>query len=149
MDRNWEAGIVDDHWLDPFYDFLIKTRKAKQIPVSILKKDLQRQMNFSPGNYDLFIIHDKDQIVCGGIGILLSERVYYKFLPDTNPDYLIDSPMVFLSGMMHARAKEKGAEIFDLGIAAAIGAPPNEGLATFKSRLGGKPSLKCRLRLSL
>ncbi len=146
MRAGYEMKMNSTLGLKRAYENILRWRSIKGIPLNIEFRDLERQIHLFRDNYDLFEVLDKDRIIAAGIGVRVSRRVYYKFIPGTDPDYDKFSPMVFLSLAMHNRAQELGCEIFDLGIAGPLDGPENAGLAAFKSRLGGVPSLKCRLK---
>ena len=135
--------------LQEYMEFALRIRSEKGIPISIDFELLAQQFERYPENYDLFLIENNRNIIGGGIGIFISSEVYYKFYPVTDPNYNHLSPMVALSFEMFKRAKILKCKIFDLGIAGPLGGPENLGLATFKSRLGGIPSIKFRFQKTI
>ena len=133
--------------LDGFLSNLAVWRKKKEIPINIDLETLSGQFFRFPNSYDLFLVYDGENLIAAGVGVRVSRDVYYKFIPGSAPEYDKQSPMVLLSSEMHKCAQDLGCRIFDLGIASPMGGPENIGLATFKSRLGGIPSMKCRLKI--
>jgi Acetyltransferase (GNAT) domain len=141
--ENWKWEISGIKGLPDFFEFSRKCRNKKNLPINISEELLTDQFKRQPDRYDLFSVRRKSKIIASGIGVRVSTELYYKFLPSTDPEYNNLSPMVFLSSIMYERAREVECRKLDLGIAGPLGGPENHGLEVFKSRLGGKPSLKC------
>jgi lipid II:glycine glycyltransferase (peptidoglycan interpeptide bridge formation enzyme) len=73
-----------------------------------------------------------------------SDKTLYNFYPADSEAWLAYSPMVLLLEFVASWAKERGFEVFDLGIATDNGVR-NEGLIRFKQNIGGIETLKYTL----
>ncbi len=138
----WEVIMGGPELIEEFVGFGRKASQERGLPFSMDRETLQDQFGGNPDRYDLFLIKDDNRIVAGGIGMAVSKKVYYSFLPRTLQSYSSQSPMILLNQLMFEEASRRNCEVFDLGIAAPLGEKENSGLETFKLRQGAEVGRK-------
>ena len=121
--------------LSQTYNFLAMCRKEKGLELNISLGRLSRLFIQFPDRYAIFGGYLADQMVCAVITVRITKEVVYYYLPGTIDFYKKESPMV---GLIHHLVSnpEPSMKYLDLGISSVHG-EPQEGLITFKERVGG------------
>lgn len=145
LQRCKKAGFEFEEWQNPdlkfAYDFVVKARLRKNMPVSLGFEAFENLFKNFPEYYQIFIIKHQSEILALTTLIKISPKIVYYFFPADNENYLKFSPTVLLIEGLYNYAKNQQYKILDLGISTAKG-ELNIGLFQFKQNLGAKTSLK-------
>jgi Acetyltransferase (GNAT) domain len=134
--------------INHFYDFLIKARNHRQIPISMNFERLESVFQSFPREYQIFCLENNQEIVAALVGIQVCADVMYIFCPASNPRYQQFSPMVLLINELYDYCQQVNYKILDWGIATEKGIK-NLGLINFKQKMGAISSKKLSWNLSL
>lgn len=145
-------GIWSEWWgnpdLDMTYNILLDSRKSRNYPMTMERQSFKEMFENLPGVYSVFRSVFEGQIIAIGVGVKISDHIYYNFYLGEVPEFRKYSPVVGLVECMAKYAKNKKYQLLDLGIATDKGVL-NEGLARFKQNLGGIESDKIMFTKSL
>ncbi|MCP4460187.1 MAG: GNAT family N-acetyltransferase [Cytophagales bacterium] len=126
--------------LPEVYDFLVKCRKEIGLKLNISLEKLTSLFQAFPDRYCIFGAHLEDQLVSAVITVQTAPEVVYYYLPGTAEKFKKESPMVGLVQHLVDHFKHE-VRYLDLGVSSIEGRP-QEGLISFKERMGGVKSLK-------
>ncbi len=141
-DNGFRAEHLGNENLELVYSFLDECRKEKGLKINTPLQKLQSLVDHFSGSYDLFGGYLGDELACAAITLKTSKEVAYYFLPGTMEKHKKASPMVGLLVSI-VRYYHKSAKYLDLGISSVEG-EPQQGLITFKERMGGVQTPKRR-----
>lgn len=141
-ENGFRAEHLTNEKLELVYSFLAECRKEKGLKINVPLQKLQSLIDRFPDTYDFFGGYLGDELACAAITLKTSEEVAYYFLPGTLEKYKKASPMVgLLDSIVQYYSKSK--KYLDLGISSVEG-EPQQGLITFKERMGGIQTPKRR-----
>ncbi len=123
------------------YDFLIKFRNQKHIPLNISRLDIQKAISRYPNQYFVFELRDKNRVVGISVCVEVNQDILYHFVMATDLEYNNYSPGVMLYDGIYKFCQDRNYKIFDFGTASIEG-KKQEGLFAFKENLGGMISSK-------
>lgn len=132
--------ISPPEW-DLAYPILLDSRVRKGYQLSMTRQNLEDIFDAFPQNYGLFGIFKKSECVAVAVSIKVGSGIEYVFYTADKLSYRKWSPVVMLHQGLYDVAQNNGAQFLDLGTASLRGIV-NEGVACFKSNLGGQTSLK-------
>ncbi len=124
------------------YEFLNECRKEKGLTLNVSLDRLQSLVQAFPDRYHFFVGYVDGSIVTAVVTINVAPDVVYYFLPGTLESAKQHSPMVGLLAEI-VRHFGKTHTYLDLGVSSQEG-KPQEGLITFKERMGGLKTEKPR-----
>ncbi|TAE19485.1 MAG: GNAT family N-acetyltransferase [Bacteroidetes bacterium] len=144
-----QARLVGKHWaspdLDVVHQFIAQARERKGFPMTLSLPAFRAMFEAFPAYYDVFVVRSQAQeLVALTVTVRTDAHTLYNFYPADSEAWLAYSPMVLLLEFVANWAKERGFEVFDLGIATENGTR-NEGLIRFKKNIGGIETLKYTL----
>jgi hypothetical protein len=128
--------------LDEVWEIICDTRLRKNYPMTLEKATLARMLRDFPEHYRLYAISTPEAVVAACIGIKVTDRHLYYFLPGHAPAYQPLSPMVLLLEGLYQVCQAEGMAFLDLGIS-SVGGILNQGLYTFKQNCGAEATTKC------
>ncbi|MFN8356689.1 MAG: GNAT family N-acetyltransferase [Spirosomataceae bacterium] len=137
----FEFKELSDADLPAYYELLVEARQRRNYPLSLSLAQLQALFQQFPQHFRLFGVFDGHRLIAGCVGVAVSERILYYFLPFYDETYRNFSPSVLLVEKLGGWAKERHFECLDLGIS-TVGGSLNAGLHTFKLHLGAIDSEK-------
>ena len=147
LTKNYSFSQTNRNDFGKVYEFLAQCRAEKDLTLNINKFKLGRLFMTFPDRYDLFVGKLDGQMTCAAITLKSALNTAYYFLPGTLEAYKKDSPMVGLLHIIVDQLKGK-YRYLDLGISSIEG-NPQEGLITFKERMGGVRTTKARYYLKI
>jgi hypothetical protein len=132
--------------LSEVYQFLHSCREDQGLVINITLEKLERMFEKFPAQYHAFSAYVGDEMVSSLVMVVVSRSVVYYYLPGTAAKYKSMSPMVPLLHFVGENYRAAGIQIMDLGVASVKG-KVQEGLATFKERIGGTKGEKPKYEL--
>lgn len=146
-----QTGLVvrelGSDYLPEVYDFLKKCREEKSLELNVSFEKLEALFQLFPKRYSIFGAYLERQLVSAVITVQTTADVVYYYLPGTLERFKKESPMVGLIQHLVDHFKSK-VNYLDLGVSSAKG-KPQEGLISFKERMGGIKSLKKTYKIRL
>ena len=134
--------------LPAVHDFIAKSRRQNGLEINIALEKLTELFARFPDVYRIFSVFLKGARISTAITCQVTSNVAYYYLPATDEDHKSSSPMVPLMKHIATNYASQGVRILDLGIASVEG-QKQEGLFTFKERMGAQVSLKRTYELQL
>jgi len=127
--------------LPKIHSMILETKNRKGYPGTMSFARLEEMFKLFPREFRSFGCFDGDNLIAVMINIKISEDIFYNFYLGDKFEYRSYSPIVFLLGRVYDYAQLQGGRILDLGLSSDKG-KLNEGLHSFKLKLGGKSSNK-------
>jgi hypothetical protein len=129
------------------YDFLNDCREEKGLKLNVSYDRLSALFEAFPDRYDIFMAYLDGAPASAVVTIEVASDVVYYFLPGTLESAKQHSPMVGLLAEI-VKHFSKSHTYLDLGVSSVEG-KPQEGLITFKERMGGVRSSKSRFYIKV
>lgn len=141
--RNKET--LSELWAQPspaeVYQLLKISRKERGYPLTMSRDDFIKMFDQLPAIYQIFKTVADNRMIAAGVTVHINRDILYNFYVGELPEYRKYSPVTGLIEAMAAYGRTNGYRVLDLGIATDKGVL-NEGLARFKTNMGGKHSEK-------
>ena len=134
-------------YLTPAYQLFLASKAVKGYPMSMKEEELERMFQLFPQHYALFGVFKNNDLIAASAAIRINDQILYDFFHGESTDMRSKSPVVFLTRGLYEYARKKRMHTLDLGICSENGVR-NEGLCTFKKKLGGKISRKVIYEIS-
>lgn len=125
-----------------FFPQLEAWRAKRNIRLNVSRQMLEKQIESLQNAYTLFCIRRKNKLIAFSLGVKVSDKVLYKYLPAHDPEFDTYSPVILLTKCMHDYARKHDFKQLDLGIASEMRGEENYGLIRFKEKLGGLKTMK-------
>lgn len=139
------AILEPENWdVERLYSLLSANRLAKGYALSLTQEGLTEMLAASPERHLVAVVKLGDDWAAIGICVRVATEVLYLFYPADDYAHRSYSPMVVLYDGLIQWAKLNGITLLDQGTASLNGVL-NQGLATFKERVGGYASVKTSL----
>lgn len=128
--------------LEEAYNIISINRTAKGFPITMSFKDLDNtSKSLNPKISSYLVMNNKNESLAASIVYEVNKDINYVFYWGELPQYLPFSPVVLLAEHLYQVAQKNNKKILDLGTSSVNGTP-NQGLVTFKERLGAEESKK-------
>ncbi|MFY0655005.1 MAG: GNAT family N-acetyltransferase, partial [Cyclobacteriaceae bacterium] len=123
--------------LSEVYAFIEQCRNAQGLLMNITYDQLKKAFDTLSDAYEIYSVRDKlGELLAATITVRVNKAVVYNYLPAFDRAYKSLSPLAFLTRELVLACQRKGYHYIDLGIS-SIDGKIQEGLATFKERMGG------------
>ncbi len=133
----FEIEWVGDAHLKSLFDFILEQRQEKGFSFSMNWEMLKDYKEAFPKNYLGICVRHEGQVIAATLLIKEKDNVIYNFSPAHLMKYNRYSPIVFLTQAIYRWCQKEGYEYLNLGTS-YLGDESNEGLFTFKEKLGAK-----------
>lgn len=139
--ENFQFKEIDKPDLLEIYEFIARSRKRKNRPMTMEFEHFKQSIKSFPENFILFSVIDNNILIAVAVCIKISDEILYTFYLADDERYLKSSPLIFLLSGIYDYCKQMNYHVLDIGIASEKGIL-NEGLAKFKLRLGAQKSFR-------
>ncbi len=148
-DMGFKCKLAErDEWKD-IYDFIANCRVEKGVVINISFQKLSTFLETLPNSYHAFKVVTPEGIIAAAtICVKVGPNILYNYLPASPNRYNHISPMVLLMEGVYNYCQHNDFSMLDLGVSSEKG-EPQEGLLTFKERIGGIQSKKPMFSLHL
>jgi lipid II:glycine glycyltransferase (peptidoglycan interpeptide bridge formation enzyme) len=133
---------------DKLHSFIASCRSQQGLSINVTLDRLNSLIKLFPTKYDGWVIKKGTQIISACITVQVTPTHIYYYLPATIHTARAQSPMVSLLVHMIDHYSAIGFRYFDLG-QSSINGVKQEGLFTFKQRMGAEDTPKHTLSLDL
>ncbi len=151
LNKCYRAGFKFEHLtpdrLTETHQLVATNRERKGFPLTMSQPQLEKAFLDFPNRYKLFGVLDKNKIIATVVGVLISPKILYTFLPADDTAYSSFSPTIMLYEGLYSYCQSQEISMLDLGISTDR-SKLNEGLYKFKERLGAIASPKLTYRIT-
>lgn len=142
-----ECGCNAD--LDAVISFLLQTHQQRGYKLTLPPDRLRSLILTFPNQFLIFIVWNKMAIAALTIAVRVRADILYNFLPASNHDYRVFSPMVLVMEGVFSYCQQHQIQLLDLGISLDGNHQPKPSLMRFKRNLGAHESEKLVFEKSL
>jgi hypothetical protein len=127
--------------LEAVYAFIKACRKERGMSLSMTLPQLQSTIQSCEGNFLLFGVFQRDELIAASISVKVNDRILFDFYHAHPKSFDQLSPVVALVNGIYSYGRQNKFEILDLGTSTVEG-KINFSLLNFKTQLGGQLSMK-------
>jgi len=139
--RQFDFKLQPLNSLNKIYHFIETCRIERNQSLSMTYDSLANVIRALPKNFMLCTANLGNILAAAAIVIKVTTGCWYLFYPAHSKKFNKESPLVFLISELYEQAIKESVDIIDLGTSEVKGIL-NEGLLTFKKRIGGIATMK-------
>ncbi len=137
-----EGFTFQEEKTEHIYDFIQTCRHQQKLKINIEKDKWQHTMQKLGKHYRCFTVKSAEgRLAAATVIILVNSKVVYNYLPAFDRAFSTYSPLALLTFELCNVLRHENFQWLDLGISSQEGIP-QQGLVTFKERMGGLFSLR-------
>ena len=134
------------HWCCPDADtvvsFVVRTRQQRGHQLTLPPDRLKNLLQTFPDRFPVFVVRDGATVAALMVAVRVRHDILYNFMPASDPDYHVYSPMVMLVDGLFGYCQHQQIQLLDLGTSLDGNHQPKPGLMRFKRNLGAQESPK-------